>query len=139
MPTARTYLLVGVSTEPLLASIDHGLAQHTDLTMVRRARAHSVADALRFLRAERLPLRTLVVALHEPPALDAVELLRAVRAAPELSALGVVVVDVAPMSAAHQAAFALHAAGVLPRPASAEAIHHLAGTVHRYWSMVELP
>jgi CheY-like chemotaxis protein len=139
MPTARTYLLVGANAERL-ASLDRGFSQHAELSMVRRAHANSVDGVLRFLRGEKVPLRTLVVALHEPPAFDAVELLRTLRADPALTGMGVVVLDGdSGDPRGREQAFALHAAGVLPRPATSGEVARLATTVHGYWSMVEMP
>lgn len=97
-------------------------------------------EALDLLQSGNLPISPLVVLLDlNMPRMNGLELLRAMRQDPRLAQVAVVVLT---MSADEQnvvEAYNLNAAGYLRKPVQFDDFVVLMGTLHKYWTLVEMP
>ena len=96
--------------------------------------------ALELLRSGRVPAdRRLVLLDLNMPRMNGIELLRALRADPELRSTPVVVLTTSNDERDKVEAYALNVSGYLLKPVTFAAFVELMSTLNTYWSTVELP
>jgi CheY-like chemotaxis protein len=97
-------------------------------------------EALMLLRSGELPERRLVVLLDlSMPHMSGLDLLREVRADPDLQAIPVVIMTHSGAAPQLVEAFRLHAAGYIRKPAKLGQLIACLDTFVTYWSHVEFP
>jgi CheY-like chemotaxis protein len=96
--------------------------------------------ALELLRSGRVPSdRRLVLLDLNMPRMNGIELLRALRADPDLRSTPVVVLTTSNDERDKVEAYALNVSGYLLKPVTFAAFVELMATLNTYWSTVELP
>jgi len=97
-------------------------------------------EALDLMQSGNLTLPTLVVLLDlNMPRMSGLELLRTMRQDPRLTPVTVVVLTVSVDEQSVVEAYNLNAAGYLRKPVQFEDFVELMGTLHKYWTVVEMP
>jgi CheY-like chemotaxis protein len=97
-------------------------------------------EALELLRAGAIPARRRLVLLDlNMPRMNGLELLRALRADPELAALPVVVLTTSDDERDKMEAYDLNVAGYLVKPVDFASTVELMAALETYWTVVELP
>ena len=97
-------------------------------------------EALELLRAGAIPARRRLVLLDlNMPRMNGLELLRALRADPELAALPVVVLTTSDDERDKMEAYGLNVAGYLVKPVDFASTVDLMAALETYWTAVELP
>jgi CheY-like chemotaxis protein len=97
-------------------------------------------EALEHLRSGRIPLSSLVVLLDiNMPRMGGLELLRTMRQDPALASVIVVLLTISADEQDVLEAYKLNAAGYLHKPVQFEDFVVIMGTLHKYWSIVEIP
>ena len=98
------------------------------------------ADALELLRSGELPQRRLVVMLDlSMPRMSGLDVLREIRADPELAAIPVVIMSRSGAAPQLAEAFRLHAAGYIRKPATLGQLVACLDSFVTYWTHVEFP
>ncbi|HVV84587.1 MAG TPA: response regulator [Kofleriaceae bacterium] len=122
-----------------------------DVMNVRRAlqrvhssiRLHVAGDgieALALLRGGTVPVdRRLLLLDINMPRMNGLELLRELRADPDLQSTPVVVLTTSGDEQDRREAYRLNVAGYMIKPVTAVAFFELMAALDRYWSLVELP
>lgn len=102
--------------------------------------ARDGVEALEMLRAGKVPGdRRLILLDINMPRMTGLEMLKELRADPELSATPVVMLTTSNDERDRFAAFGMHVAGYLLKPVTFLNFVELMTTLHRYWTLVEMP
>jgi len=104
---------------------------------------HVAADGIEGLAALRGPLRSverlIVLVDINMPRMNGIEMLRELRADPELRATPVVVLTTSNDDRDRVEAYNLNVAGYLLKPVTFSNFVELTAALNKYWSLVELP
>jgi CheY-like chemotaxis protein len=97
-------------------------------------------EALELLRSGQIPsARRLVLLDLNMPKMNGIELLRELRADPELAAMPVVVLTTSDDERDKVDAYNLNVAGYILKPVTFLNFVELMSTLNKYWSLVEMP
>jgi CheY-like chemotaxis protein len=97
-------------------------------------------EGLAMLRSGQLPReRRLVLLDINMPRMNGIEMLRELRADPELRATSVVILTTSNDERDRLDAYGLNVAGYLIKPVTFAAFVELMTAMHHYWSLVEMP
>jgi CheY-like chemotaxis protein len=96
--------------------------------------------ALEMLRGGDIPRgRRLVLLDLNMPRMNGIEFLRELRADPQLRSTAVVVLTTSDAERDRREAYGFHVAGYLVKPIRAAALVEQLETLHRYWTLMEMP
>ena len=97
-------------------------------------------EALEMLRGEQMPRsRRLVLLDLNMPKMNGIELLRALRADPELCRIPVVVLTTSDAERDRVEVYNLHVAGYLLKPVTFDNFCQAMVAMNKYWALVEMP
>jgi CheY-like chemotaxis protein len=96
-------------------------------------------EALGILRRGEMPRPTLVLLDLNMPRMNGIEFLREIRQDGELKTLSVVVLTTSADERDKVEAFKLNVAGYLRKPVEFGDFIDLTSTLHKYWTLVEMP
>jgi CheY-like chemotaxis protein len=101
--------------------------------------ANDGIQALELLRSDGIPLsRRLVLLDLNMPRMNGIELLREIRADPQLHALTVVVLTTSNEDRDRVEAYQLNVAGYLLKPVTFQAFAEVMAALNKYWTLMEM-
>ena len=142
MPDRSLHILLVDDDEVDVRNVRRAIQRNQDRGLAATT-LHVAADgveALELLRSDAIPARRRLVLLDlNMPRMNGLELLRALRADPELAALPVVVLTTSDDERDKMEAYDLNVAGYLVKPVDFASTVELMAALETYWTVVELP